>query len=191
MKTKILFTSLAYMLLCSLIFVACCKKTCTDASNPECENYDKCLGKVPNAEFKMRQAVWDDVTNDYNHPNELLILHSDTLKNAILDFESDFDSIPGTVYAWKIQGMSKIIYRRHLRGINFNEDTKLKENHAILNQFCKPLKIDLTVSVPKTECTGDDTIKTFTRYLTLSWITLREGFFKGTFSTNPDKEVTI
>jgi hypothetical protein len=55
MKHNILYTSLAYLLLCSLVFVACCKQKCTDPNNPECGNYDACL-KSLKATFKIYES---------------------------------------------------------------------------------------------------------------------------------------
>jgi hypothetical protein len=87
MKKKILFTSLAFLLLSSLIFVACCKKTCTDASNLECENYDVCYGKTETkASFWMyeQQEIYEYFTflapPDTFYKQNLEYIDTDTFK---------------------------------------------------------------------------------------------------------------
>jgi hypothetical protein len=192
MKTKIIYTSLAFLLLSSLIFVACCKKKCTDASNPECENYDKCLGKVPNAGFKIRRTGWNDFEGKwFNYVDE--IPFSDTILLTSLDLLADFDSLPGCKYIWKFDGMSSTFKTKDLVNINFTSYASNPNNDLPLwdSFFSKPLGVTLTVIAPLSDCNTKDTLFTQKRFITFVKRPYHYGSFKGYFSTNPTKEVDI
>ena len=72
-----------------------CKK-CDDPANPECENYDPCLGQAPNsAAFKMYEVM---PRPHFTEPVE--ILTGTTSNRPLLLVASD--STPGLTHSWQI-----------------------------------------------------------------------------------------
>jgi hypothetical protein len=189
----IISTTVAFIFIAFVLNSCCKRKYCSDPSNPQCINYDPCYGKKPNAGFKIRQSCWSDFSNEWNTKAIEYNGFSDTNLDSKLDLLADFNSIPGTKYSWKFDGMSTLITTKDIKGIDFYSYTSNLNNKLPFwdSFYCKPLGVTLTVTTPPNECVGNDTIYTQKRYITFAQKCMYFGKFRGYFSTKPTQEVDI
>lgn len=184
-----------------LIFIGCillitnnlgCRRKCYDPANPKCCNYDPCYKKIPNAGFKIRQGCWQEMYQKWA-PHTPYVEFSDTIWGASADLLADFDSIPGIRYDWEFDGMSTIWHTKDLKSVNFSSYANNNSNYLPQwdSFYSKPLGVRLTVVSEPNECVGADTLYTQKRSITFAKEQAYRGIFKGTFSTNPTKEVEI
>lgn len=87
-----------------LVFYSCCRdddNTCSDPTNPECENYDPCYGKIPTtAEFTIAQQYLGA------GPNADIYFEDDTVTGGTLKFIAKEQE--GATYTW-ILGIDTIV----------------------------------------------------------------------------------
>jgi hypothetical protein len=191
MKTKILVSASVYLMICILVFNACCKKkVCTDPTNPECINYDACFKKIPNAGFKIRQTAWDSWGGQWS-PSKDYISFGDTCDYSEVDLVADFQIGDDSNYIWKFDGMSTFFKGKLLKGFSF---WNYLQDSSVLNYdifYAKPLGVTLTVKSNPNNCIGNDTIYSQKRQITFTNGSMYKGEFRGSFSTNPNKIVDI
>lgn len=88
----------------AFVFSACCRdddNTCSDPTNPKCENYDPCYGKIPTtAEFTIAQQYWGAGANTD------VYFEDDTVTGGTLKFIATEQE--GATYTW-ILGADTIV----------------------------------------------------------------------------------
>jgi hypothetical protein len=80
-----------------------CPEPCQDPTNPDCENYDPCYGKVPlKASFRITQRTGGGVNYTYadTFPNGESYFQESAIFSRSGLFHFLADTIPGATYTW-------------------------------------------------------------------------------------------
>jgi hypothetical protein len=190
MKTKIILSSIVYFGICVLVFNACCKKKCSDPSNPECGNYDPCYKAKPNANFFARQTCWSGFDEVWDIEGIKQSINTDTIGDQGVDFVPTYDGRTQCSYEWQFDGSTKIYKDSIIKGAAFYNYYNNWANMLDSN-YSKPIGINFKVTCPPNNCVGNDTLFEFRREITFAKREMYEGEFKGTFSNKPNDSVTI
>lgn len=168
-----------------------CKKEadpCCDASNPNCENYDPCLGKKTiNTYFNVRPG-----DNGFPPPPEWCnLVPTDTFNSGSVRFDAP-NGNPNSTYEWQI---GTEIDKRLGNGFEVDFSTYL--NAGNWESF---INITLNIRTPPNSCLSnlDDTLVTVNRELFFTNKTFqiilanqKTASYKGYFTSNKNKEVII
>ncbi len=171
---KTLMILLSTAVIGTLPIIQSCKKKecpCQDPSNPECENYDPCYGKIlPNAMF--------DVNDMCNGREGFIPEPCDTFTGAKAFFSAMEE---GASYKWTFGNSSQVIQKKEfcLSFSDFLLDT---------NNYNKPIKVTLEVTKKPDTCfnQGDSIFVQSRNILPVRYV-LWTGKFVGYFSTSPSK----
>jgi hypothetical protein len=159
------------------ITLAACKKdddTCSDPTNPDCENYDPCHGNEPTAAFKMRST-----SVGFTTPENLQAEWCDTIYRSGVEFRADMEG--ASSYEWQIGDDSTIRTGKTIQvGFSsYTEDT-LANINPDNPDFYQALDVNLTVRNESGACVSEnDTLLSSTRLLVFTKKTLTIGTFRG------------
>ena len=173
-----------------VLLTQCCKPddTCSDPSNPECENYDPCYGiEEPTAAFKMRgTSVGFPVSEN------LVAEWCDTIFNSGVEFMADMED--ASTYEWYIGTETEPRFGRSFKlGFgDYYEDT-LQNLNPENPDYYLPLNITLIVRNNEGACVpASDTVLTSTSQLVFTRKLLTRGTFIGRVEGEDfDREVTF
>ena len=179
MKKIFLFTLI-------LILYSSCKKhhKCNDPSNPDCQNYDPCYGKIITGDFTMNQYTGKFVNPNAQKPEfcDTILLNGVSMNALMRDANS---------YTWKVGSDTRIFTGSTLELLfdNYRKDTN-NLNPQNKNYY-NPIAITLTVKNQLKGCIqAKDTFFTITRDLVFAVESPWLGKFKG-ISDHDGKERII
>ncbi len=92
------YFNLLFLLWCIVGFSSC-KKKCCDANNPDCENYDPCIGETRiNSNFRVRPG-----DNGFKPPEKWCdLLPCDTFNTSSVRFDMPLNNPDNSTYTWQI-----------------------------------------------------------------------------------------
>lgn len=175
MKRNNTFYSTVIFTILVLAFSSCCPEdnSCSDPSNPECENFDPCYTNPTAAGFKMRSTAVGWVT-----PENLQAEWCDTIFRSGVEFRADMHN--AKTYTWYIGNEStpRSGYDFQLGFSEYTQDTlNLNPDNP---DYYLPLTVTLEVrNDPGTCVAAEDTLLTTSRKLVFSRKTLTVGKFRG------------
>jgi hypothetical protein len=169
MKKPQLVSVLAFTVIAILVFANSCKKCCQDPSNPECENYDPCLGKLTSADF----LIYGKGVSDYYAYWRNSLQKIDTLYNdgILLCTKAKHDSVK-----WKV---------------GLEQNYRTQDSCYVSFGLQRVGKVSITCIVfrqPNTQCfPNDDGVDTVTKsvYVAKFEDVPILGKFKGMFLNDP------
>jgi len=173
--------------LCLILGLSTCKKKCCDPNNPDCENYDPCYGKKPNANFLIKEYDgWFD-------ENILEPEFCDTISNIGATFLAQTNNAKS--YEWTIGTDNRKFYGKQIDLLFTKWRADLNNLNPLDPQYYKPINITLTIRNNPSSCIADiDTLIIFTKQLVFTRFLKQrfKGVYKGYFNKEKiEKVVTI
>lgn len=169
-----------YIIFIMLFLTGCCKPDCTDPTNPECSNYDRCYNiREPSGKILRsigRSEIWSDSFGDFDMGDTILFTRSGGNNIAVYCPDT------GCTYEWTI-GSEKITEQGFFRQnvpANVPIEVTLK---VTLKDPKNCISADKRVKITKRTFYGVQNFdgKIYNYY----------GRWKGYYTDNPSKEVIV
>jgi len=188
-KTEFLPKVFLYsFLILSLLFIEACEKKCYDKTNPDCENYDPCYGKL---ETKADFIVEENLSPFGKVLGEEVWVKGDTVNGSSQNNPIRFTALyPADSFIWTIG--AKTFYTKSVIQSGFPKGRHIPIQLVVINKnpnrYCFPnanerdtiVRSIYTWPATSNDSFGSPNLKFINPYPI-------RGYFKGTFSDNPSK----